>query len=143
MFRRRVFTHHHVGDSRLDPVYGWQFVLPNGLESNCQLNTGSELPCGNATVDENPSAKGCPPKNGSFAGANGLFAGANSLFAGANGLFAGANGLFAGANGLFADANSLFAGANSSFAWENGSFSGGLFAVHYEFTVNYSLFTNN
>ncbi|MDR0337174.1 MAG: hypothetical protein LBI18_08805 [Planctomycetaceae bacterium] len=26
-----------------------QFVLPNGLESNCRLNTGSELPYGNAT----------------------------------------------------------------------------------------------
>ncbi|MDR0337634.1 MAG: hypothetical protein LBI18_11145 [Planctomycetaceae bacterium] len=61
MFRRRAFTHHHVGDSRLDPVYGRQFVLPNGLESDCRLNTGSELPCGNATVDENPSAKGCLP----------------------------------------------------------------------------------
>ncbi|MDR0337101.1 MAG: hypothetical protein LBI18_08425 [Planctomycetaceae bacterium] len=44
-----------VGDSRLAPVFGWQF----GLESDCQLNTGSELPCGNATVGESPSAKGC------------------------------------------------------------------------------------
>ncbi|MDR0336777.1 MAG: hypothetical protein LBI18_06765 [Planctomycetaceae bacterium] len=36
MFRRRVFTHHHVGDSRLAPVYGRQFVLPSCLESDCQ-----------------------------------------------------------------------------------------------------------
>ncbi|MDR0337022.1 MAG: hypothetical protein LBI18_08025 [Planctomycetaceae bacterium] len=63
MFRRRVFTHHHVGVSRLDPVFGRQFVLPNGLKSNCRPTTGSELPNGNATVDENPSAKGCPPNS--------------------------------------------------------------------------------
>ncbi|MDR0336636.1 MAG: hypothetical protein LBI18_06055 [Planctomycetaceae bacterium] len=41
MFRRRAFTHHHVGDSRLAPVFGWQFVLPSGLESNCQPTTGA------------------------------------------------------------------------------------------------------
>ncbi|MDR0335856.1 MAG: hypothetical protein LBI18_02080 [Planctomycetaceae bacterium] len=41
MFRRRVFTHHHVGDSRLAPAFGWQFVLPSCLESDCQLNTGT------------------------------------------------------------------------------------------------------
>ncbi|MDR0335887.1 MAG: hypothetical protein LBI18_02240 [Planctomycetaceae bacterium] len=74
MFRRRVFTHHHVGDSRLAPAFGWQFVLPNGLESDCQLNTRSELPCGNVMFRRNithlllakgcpPEKKGCPPKN--------------------------------------------------------------------------------
>ncbi|MDR0335473.1 MAG: hypothetical protein LBI18_00100 [Planctomycetaceae bacterium] len=62
MFRRRVFTHHHVGASRLDPVFGKQFVLPSGLESDCQPEIGAELPNGNATVDENPSAKGRPPE---------------------------------------------------------------------------------
>ncbi|MDR0336147.1 MAG: hypothetical protein LBI18_03555 [Planctomycetaceae bacterium] len=41
MFRRRVFTHHHVGDSRLASVFGRQFVLPSGLESDCQPNTHS------------------------------------------------------------------------------------------------------
>ncbi|MDR0337369.1 MAG: hypothetical protein LBI18_09790 [Planctomycetaceae bacterium] len=34
-----VSPKHHVGDSRLAPVFGWQFVLPSGLESNCQPNT--------------------------------------------------------------------------------------------------------
>ncbi|MDR0337439.1 MAG: hypothetical protein LBI18_10145 [Planctomycetaceae bacterium] len=36
-------------------------MLPSGLESDCQPNKGAELPNGNATVDENPSAKGRPP----------------------------------------------------------------------------------
>ncbi|MDR0336925.1 MAG: hypothetical protein LBI18_07530 [Planctomycetaceae bacterium] len=53
MFRRRVFTHHHVGVSRLDSVFGLQFVLPNGLESDCRLNTGSELPYGNVMFRRN------------------------------------------------------------------------------------------
>ncbi|MDR0337314.1 MAG: hypothetical protein LBI18_09510 [Planctomycetaceae bacterium] len=39
MFRRRAFTHHHVGDSRLTLVFGQQFVLPSCLEFNCQPNT--------------------------------------------------------------------------------------------------------
>ncbi|MDR0337274.1 MAG: hypothetical protein LBI18_09310 [Planctomycetaceae bacterium] len=62
MFRRRVFTHHHVGDSRLDPVSSWQSDFKPFGNTNCQPNTGAELPCGNATVDENPSAKGRPPE---------------------------------------------------------------------------------
>ncbi|MDR0336774.1 MAG: hypothetical protein LBI18_06750 [Planctomycetaceae bacterium] len=41
MFRRRAFTHHHVSDSRLASVFGRQFVLPSGLESNCQPTTGT------------------------------------------------------------------------------------------------------
>ncbi|MDR0338484.1 MAG: hypothetical protein LBI18_15540 [Planctomycetaceae bacterium] len=36
-----VSPKHHVGDSRLAPVFGRQFVLPNGLESDCRLNTSS------------------------------------------------------------------------------------------------------
>ncbi|MDR0336022.1 MAG: hypothetical protein LBI18_02930 [Planctomycetaceae bacterium] len=36
-----VSPKHHVGDSRLDPIFGWQFVLPNGLESDCQPNIGA------------------------------------------------------------------------------------------------------
>ncbi|MDR0338436.1 MAG: hypothetical protein LBI18_15285 [Planctomycetaceae bacterium] len=36
-----VSPKHHVGASRLAPVFGQQFVLPNGLESNCQPVTGS------------------------------------------------------------------------------------------------------
>ncbi|MDR0336100.1 MAG: hypothetical protein LBI18_03320 [Planctomycetaceae bacterium] len=50
-----------VGDSRLEAVFGRQFVLPSCLESDCQLNTGSELPYGNVMVGENPSAKHHPP----------------------------------------------------------------------------------
>ncbi|MDR0336998.1 MAG: hypothetical protein LBI18_07905 [Planctomycetaceae bacterium] len=30
-----------VGDSRLAPVFGQQFVLPSGSESNCQPTTGT------------------------------------------------------------------------------------------------------
>ncbi|MDR0336417.1 MAG: hypothetical protein LBI18_04935 [Planctomycetaceae bacterium] len=30
-----VSPKHHVGDSRLDSVFEWQFVLPSDLESNC------------------------------------------------------------------------------------------------------------
>ncbi|MDR0337777.1 MAG: hypothetical protein LBI18_11870 [Planctomycetaceae bacterium] len=44
-----VSPKHHVGGSRLAPVFGWQFVLPNGLESDCCPGTGAELPYGNAT----------------------------------------------------------------------------------------------
>ncbi|MDR0335855.1 MAG: hypothetical protein LBI18_02075 [Planctomycetaceae bacterium] len=39
MFRRRVFTHHHVGDSRLAPAFGWQFVLPNRLAAQIANST--------------------------------------------------------------------------------------------------------
>ncbi|MDR0338485.1 MAG: hypothetical protein LBI18_15545 [Planctomycetaceae bacterium] len=36
-----VSPKHHVGVSRLAPVFGQQFVLPSGLEFDCQLNTGT------------------------------------------------------------------------------------------------------
>ncbi|MDR0338205.1 MAG: hypothetical protein LBI18_14070 [Planctomycetaceae bacterium] len=36
-----VSLKHHIGESRLAPVFGRQFVLPNGLESNCQPTTGA------------------------------------------------------------------------------------------------------
>ncbi|MDR0337975.1 MAG: hypothetical protein LBI18_12890 [Planctomycetaceae bacterium] len=39
MFRRRVFTHHHVGDSRPDPVFGWQSDFKPFGNTNCQPNT--------------------------------------------------------------------------------------------------------
>ncbi|MDR0338424.1 MAG: hypothetical protein LBI18_15225 [Planctomycetaceae bacterium] len=34
-----VSPKHHVGGSRLAPAHRQQFVLPSGLESNCQPNT--------------------------------------------------------------------------------------------------------
>ncbi|MDR0337686.1 MAG: hypothetical protein LBI18_11405 [Planctomycetaceae bacterium] len=49
MFRRRVFTHHHIGESRLAPVYGRQLNSKPLGNTNCRPKTGSELPCGNAT----------------------------------------------------------------------------------------------
>jgi hypothetical protein len=42
-----------VGDSRLALVFGWQFVLLNGLESDCHPKTGSELPYGNVMFRRN------------------------------------------------------------------------------------------
>ncbi|MDR0338185.1 MAG: hypothetical protein LBI18_13965 [Planctomycetaceae bacterium] len=42
-----------VGDSRLELVFGWQFVLPSDLESDCRPETGSELPCGNVMFRRN------------------------------------------------------------------------------------------
>jgi hypothetical protein len=50
-----------VGDSRLAPISGRQLDSKPLGNTNCRPTTGSELPNGNATVDENPSAKGCPP----------------------------------------------------------------------------------
>ncbi|MDR0338122.1 MAG: hypothetical protein LBI18_13635 [Planctomycetaceae bacterium] len=41
MFRRRVCTHHHVGDSRLDPVSGWQSDFKPFGNTDCQLNAGT------------------------------------------------------------------------------------------------------
>ncbi|MDR0336280.1 MAG: hypothetical protein LBI18_04245 [Planctomycetaceae bacterium] len=47
--RRKVAHHkvgdvspkHHIGESRLAPVFGRQFVLPNGLKSDCPPETGA------------------------------------------------------------------------------------------------------
>ncbi|MDR0335759.1 MAG: hypothetical protein LBI18_01575 [Planctomycetaceae bacterium] len=36
-----VSPKHHVGNSRLDPVVGWQFVLPSGLEFDFLPHTAS------------------------------------------------------------------------------------------------------
>ncbi|MDR0335982.1 MAG: hypothetical protein LBI18_02730 [Planctomycetaceae bacterium] len=48
MFRRRAFIHHkvgdvspkhHVGDSRLDPVFGWKSDFKPFGNTDCWLNT--------------------------------------------------------------------------------------------------------
>ncbi|MDR0336654.1 MAG: hypothetical protein LBI18_06145 [Planctomycetaceae bacterium] len=39
MFRRRAFTHHHVGVSRLAPVSGWQSDFKPFGNTNCRPNT--------------------------------------------------------------------------------------------------------
>jgi hypothetical protein len=42
-----------VGDSRPAPVSGWQSDSKQLGNTNCQLNTGSELPCGNVMFRRN------------------------------------------------------------------------------------------
>ncbi|MDR0335760.1 MAG: hypothetical protein LBI18_01580 [Planctomycetaceae bacterium] len=42
-----------VGDSRLDPVFGRQSNSKQLGNTNCRLNTGSELPCGNVMFRRN------------------------------------------------------------------------------------------
>ncbi|MDR0610911.1 MAG: hypothetical protein LBG58_12425 [Planctomycetaceae bacterium] len=50
-----------VGDSRLAPVSRWQSVSKSVRNTNYPIESDSLLPIGNATVGENPSAKGCLP----------------------------------------------------------------------------------
>ncbi|MDR0335897.1 MAG: hypothetical protein LBI18_02295 [Planctomycetaceae bacterium] len=59
-----VSPKHHVGVSRLDSVFGLQFVLPNGLESDCQPNKGAgRLSPTRPFGERSPTSKeGCPPE---------------------------------------------------------------------------------
>jgi hypothetical protein len=57
MFRRRVFTHHHVGDSRLVSVFGRK---SENQINRCDLSAKGHLPC---------LPKGClPEKKGLIGG---------------------------------------------------------------------------
>jgi hypothetical protein len=56
MFRRRAFTYHHVGDSRLAPVNGRKSVSKTVGNTNCLIESDSLLPIGNA-IDPKISAK--------------------------------------------------------------------------------------
>ncbi|MDR0337835.1 MAG: hypothetical protein LBI18_12165 [Planctomycetaceae bacterium] len=52
----------NYNDSRLALVLSRQLDSKPFGDTNCRPKTGSELPSGNATVGESPSAKGCPPE---------------------------------------------------------------------------------
>jgi hypothetical protein len=48
-----VSPKHHVGDSRLVPVFGRKSDFKPFSNTNCRPNTGSKLPCGNVMFRRN------------------------------------------------------------------------------------------